>query len=575
MANLFMLISFFRLVPRTLMLIWSILGSTLVLEAQIGFSEISRFVGVNSQGNHHGLAVGDFNQDGWEDIYVSCRMGPNLLFHNQGDGTFLEIAADLGLAFEGDTRLALWGDINNDSWPDLFIGSQDEGDRLFLNRGDGSFQDISLESQMLIDAGPAMGAAFADVDNDGWLDLYVTRHYRQNTFYHNRGGKRFENIIMTSGATDTTAAMGLVFFDYDNDRDLDLYLVHDANFPNKLYQNDGKGHFTDVSLASGANYAGFGMGVDVADFNQDGWLDIYIANFFANVLYLNMQDGSFVNIAASIGLDDPGMGWGTCFFDADNDGLEDIYLGNGQVPNNLVPTLPNALFQNRGLGGFVAVSEQSDLASPHNSFGVVRTDFDKDGKVDIVVANLGDTANCEIFHNQSQNAHHWLAVKLEGSLSNRMAIGARVEIKVEGKWRVRALKAGSSWASQSSSILYFGLGSAEKVDSLLVKWPSGHTDYYQDISVDQYWKAKELSPINCQSAVFSPFPNPLASHQALFIPTQSNDPLILSDLQGKVILLPETQYHSATGCFRLDLGEVMPGIYVLRQQDQTWKIRVE
>ena len=212
-------------------------------------------------------------------IYTFPRqLGPNRLYKNQGDGTFVDVAGDIGLDYAGETHTSVWADIDNDGFLDVFLGNNNaEPDKLYRNRGDGTFEDIS-ESARISLPGDIMAINWADVDQDGFVDLYISRIIEQNTLFRNKGDLTFEDITEESGTTDLLVAMGAIFFDYDNDRDQDLYLVHDGYGPNILYENDGTGSFTNVALRKGIDLAAFGMGVDVGDLNRDGWFDIHITN---------------------------------------------------------------------------------------------------------------------------------------------------------------------------------------------------------------------------------------------------------------------------------------------------------
>ncbi|RMG29226.1 MAG: VCBS repeat-containing protein, partial [Bacteroidetes bacterium] len=309
------------------MLVW-LLGLSLA-EAQPGFTDVSQKAGFLPLPGAEGIAVGDFNNDGYEDVYVSNTQSTNLLYQNQGDGTFVEVAGLLGLALEPDTdsRTALWGDINNDGWLDLYVGNKAAPDRLFLNLRGEAFEDISSQAGIFQDGHPK-SVNMADVNADGFLDIYVSNFASENALLLNQGDTSFVNAIYWSGALDKGLAMGTVIFDYDKDGDPDLYLVHDGREPNLLYENDGTGRFMEVAARAGVNTQSFGMGVDIGDINNDGWMDIYIANLGPNILLLNNGDGTFANISQLAGVEDAGMGWGTNLLDYDNDGLLDMYVAN-------------------------------------------------------------------------------------------------------------------------------------------------------------------------------------------------------------------------------------------------------
>lgn len=223
------------------------------------FTDRSAEAGINTSGQNRGIAVIDFDSDGWEDLYFTCLDGPNRLFRNQGDGTFSDVAPAAGLDYPGPSGAAVWGDLDNDGLPDLVLGNRKEPSRIYRNLGHGTFADITLSSGMANNA-QVMSVNLADVDQDGWLDIYFANFGAQNALYRNNGDGTFRDFTYASGALDDRASMGAIFFDYDRDGDPDLYLTHDAYQPNILYQNNGQGFFRNVSRESGADVAAQGMG---------------------------------------------------------------------------------------------------------------------------------------------------------------------------------------------------------------------------------------------------------------------------------------------------------------------------
>ena len=214
-----------------------------LLKAQ--FEEISQSAGINNAGRNSGVAIGDFDQDNWEDVYVSLRDGANKLYRNLGNGAFQDVAAEAGVAYNQDTRVSTWADINNDGYPDLYLGNNDQPDMLYLNNGDGTFSEISWEAGIYNVAKP-YAVLMADVNRDGFLDIYIANFKSENKLYLNNGNLTFSDYTYRSGALDMQNAMGSIFFDYDNDRDPDLFLTHDGQ-AYILYENTGEGRFVDVS----------------------------------------------------------------------------------------------------------------------------------------------------------------------------------------------------------------------------------------------------------------------------------------------------------------------------------------
>lgn len=455
------------------------------LNAQLAnFSEIASISGLSDILDNQGVSCIDYDKDGDEDIYFSVRQGPNMLYQNQGDGTFIDVAAAAGVDFPAHTFSGIWGDINNDGWDDLYLANYNLPNLLYLNNGDGTFTNISPTSGIM-DAGRAQAAMFGDVNKDGWLDIYVANLWTQNVLYINNGDNTFTNATFSSQVEDMNIAMGAIFFDYDNDDDLDLYLTHDNNQPNILYQNDGTGVFSDVSEISGMNVAGYCMGVETADFNRDGYLDVYIANLGSNYLLMNNGNGTFTEVGEVAGVDDGGMGWGVSCFDYDNDGWTDIYMSNNSsfAPN------PNVLYKNMGDGTFNTVSSGTVLASMRRGYGTSCVDIDNNGFIDLILANTGTDAN-EVFKNNHID-NNWIAIKTVGSISNKSAIGTRVEVHTGDIKQIDEVMGGSGWASQNSLILHFGLGTTTKVDSMVLKWPNGLVETYYNLEVNQKYIVEE------------------------------------------------------------------------------------
>ncbi|MEM8899428.1 MAG: FG-GAP-like repeat-containing protein, partial [Bacteroidota bacterium] len=342
---------------------------------------------------------------------------------------------------------------------------------------------------------------------------------------------------------------------------------HDNRFPNILYQNDGKGRFTDVSEASGTNFAGFGMGVDIGDINHDGWLDIYITNLWENTLYLNKGDKTFLDISAYAGVEDLGMGWGIVLVDVNNDGWQDIYVANGKVANDLFPHYPNILYQNDGTLRFRDISPQSATATFGNSYGLASADLNQDGKLDLVVANFGEDEGNELLRNVGTENNHWVRFSMEGISANRMGIGTRIAIKANDVWQTDEVTAGSSWASQSSGNLHFGLSKAEMVDSVIVFWPSGIIDTYQKLEANKVYHLLESSTTSISKHMVEPFsiyPNPVRSGNSIQINLKRVGVLRLYSITGKLKATQKVTRSTSTQGVILSTKGLEKGMYVIR-----------
>jgi len=457
--------------------------------AQIAFSDISNSVGTMENGGHNiGVSICDYNQDNLEDFYVVCRVGPNHFYKNLGDGVFMEMGAEMGLDFRGNSRMAVWGDLNNDGYEEVYVGNMNEADVLYFNNGDGTFTDITLEAGITNDS-RVFSANMVDINKDGWLDIYISNSQSDNVLYLNEGGETptFSDYTREAGLIDTRHCMGAVFFDMDNDGDEDLYVTHDANIPNTLYENDGTGHFKDIAVAAGVNYRGNGMGVDAGDLNNDGFLDLYVTNLYKNAMFINNGDNTFEDFTQVSDVGDIGMGWGASIFDFNNDGLNDIYVGN----DSYFYPLPNLLYQNRGNYKFAPIDEAAEVSSMQGTYGVATADLNNDGVQDIALANISSKDNTQIFKNEL-SAGYWIGLDLEGVESNRSAIGTRVEIiDNKGDLHVDQVTAGNGYAGQNTKRIHFGFANVSVIKSIKIIWPNGLVQEMDGLPLGTYYSIKE------------------------------------------------------------------------------------
>ena len=543
--------------------------ATLVAAQTADFSDVAEQAGVAAMGRSYGISAGDFDNDGHEDLYISRHFGPNLLYRNLGNGTFQEIGEQRGVDYAGDTFMSIWADTDGDGDLDLYLGNRNEPNRLYRNDS-GYFTDISQTAGIDHYDYHTRAVLTADLDADGDLDLYAANLNAQNELYLNDGSGNFTEYTIQSGALDEQIAMAAVFFDYDNDGLQDLYLVHDNNQPNMLYRNMGSTFFANVAPQAGADIAANGMGVDVADFNNDGWLDLYVTNLNENNLLLNLgpdENGTvrFQDITATAGVGDIGMGWGTTFLDYDNDGLLDIYCVND---SNFSP-LPNILYRNNGDLTFSIVSTGTTLESLYGGYGTIANDFNGDGLLDLYLCNAGTNEANQLFLNQNISNNHYLKVRLRSTTEqNTHYIGARLRLTTnEGLVLTREINAGMGFVSQNSTTVHFGLGAATGIQSLEI-YPSGSDGiaYLEGLDMDRTYTIEDLQNLTVPTESPQPSPasfrivqNPVGDY--LQLECSDNLPigtrLQIQNMAGRMLYTTTTDGSHP----RVFLGDLLPGVY--------------
>ncbi|MEO0726113.1 MAG: FG-GAP-like repeat-containing protein [Bacteroidota bacterium] len=542
---------------------------TLSLMGQNQYENLSEYARINTTGPNISINVVDADGDGWEDIYVGRIGEANQFFLNNGDGTFNEIAAIVGIADEGLSYTSIWGDLDNDGDADLYVGNRNSANRLYRNEGNAVFTDITEEAGVGYESAPR-SLLLSDVDRDGWLDIYVANLDDENVLYRNNGDGTFTDTTQMSGALDNQLSLGAIFFDYDQDGDSDLYLTHDNNQPNILYQNDGNGQFTDVSESSNTDYAGFGMGVATGDVNGDGWLDIYITNLYDNILLLNDGDGTFTDITSTAGINDYGMGWGTTFLDFDNDGLLDLYTVN----DSYFSPYDNVLYRNQGDNTFTIVSDDQPESSPYGAYGTATLDLNKDGRLDLLVSNTGANGGNQYFENVVGSPGKWLQIKLRGTISNRDAIGAQLTLYAGDQlWR-QEVYGGSGYASQNSLWQHFGLGEVEQLDSMHIRWPNGMEETFYDIPAEQFLVYTEGSGWTSTSTLdpqqlATLYPNPVADSEAYLqfsSETTGSARVVLLNAQGQIVREVYEGKLVVNQQLPIPVAELPAGVYWLRLQ---------
>ncbi len=441
-----------------------------------GFADVGDSLGMGDPGAGFGVAWADYDADGDPDLYVVRSLQPNLLYRNDG-GQFTEVGAALGVDDGDDGSGAAWADYDGDGDLDLYVTNFAQPNRLYRNEGS-AFTIVQAEAA---DAGDGYGAAWADDDRDGDPDLYVA-NFGPNRFYRNNGG-RFVETAGALGLADSTSSLQPAWSDADNDGDPDLFLANSG--ANRFFRNDGD-RFTDATDQVGLQEDGPSFGAAWGDVDNDGDLDLYAVYFGeGNRLYLN-EEGRFRNIGrqSGVALPDDGRSRGAVWGDFDNDGDLDLYVTNsGQ---------PNLLFRNDG-DQFTEIAEGLGVNVEADSRGVALADFDNDGGLDIYIAIQNDADR--LYHNREANGN-WLIVRPTGTQSSPDAICTRFEIIYNGGQRaIREITGGSSYLSQDALTATFGMGDAERVDVLTVRWPLGIVQQVLDIPANSILNITETPPL--------------------------------------------------------------------------------
>jgi len=491
-----------------------------------------------------GVCVADFNGDGYPDIYfVNGRdlynrgiERRNALYQNNGDGTFQDVTEKAGVPGTGYGLGCVWGDYDNDGFPDLYV-TQYGRNVLYHNNGNGTFTEVTDKAGVTgLEFGAPFhsGATFFDYDRDGLLDLYVGSYVAlgpdapryctvsgvktscpptayQGTpaiLYHNNGDGTFTNVTRKAGIYQPhgkNLAVGAA--DYDNDGWPDLFVANDG-VTAYLYHNEHNGTFDEVGLLSGMALAARGnvmaaMCISLGDFDNDGWLDLFITDFQNNSdhLWHNDGKGSFDEVSDRAGITGPTRGvlsFGGGFFDYDNDGWLDLFIANGHVYPEVEQASPevrfkqlNTLFHNEGNGKFIETTKSAGpgFQTPYVGRGVAFADFDNSGRVDIVVANNGDPPL--LLRNGGGNGNHFLNFKLVGNKSNRDAMGARVRLVAGSIAQIREIAGGGSYLSQSDLRAHFGIGKATRAETVEVSWPSGRRQVFHELAADNFYLIEE------------------------------------------------------------------------------------
>ena len=498
------------------------------------------------EANGCGCAFFDYDNDGWLDIFLlsGTRLGgapvgtSNRLYKNNRDGTFTDVTVQAGLEAVGWANGVCIGDYNNDGYEDLFCTCYPQN-RLYRNLGNGTFKDVTKEAN-LIDSQARWGAGctFLDYNRDGYLDLFVSNYtkfefeqvpkpgsnvncnwkgipvncgprglpFGEHSLYRNNGDGTFTDVSVQSGIAKPWPSYGMtvVAADFDEDGWPDVYVACDST-PSLMFINQRDGTFKEEGVSRGVALSNdgaeqAGMGVGIGDYDLDGHMDIFKTHFMddTNVLYHNDGKGNFEDrtLHAKLAVENRFASWGAAISDLDNDGWPDIFFVTGSVYPEVEKTLPQnpyksprILFRNLGDGTFEEIGDAGPgVKEPHSSRGCAFGDFDNDGDVDILILNMNEPPS--LLRNDLKGNRHWLKVKLVGTKSNRSAIGARVVARYSGRTQAQEVLSQSSFYSCNDPRLHFGLGNATNAD-LTIHWPSGKTEYYPALKCDRLVTIRE------------------------------------------------------------------------------------
>ena len=562
-----------------------------------------------------GVAIFDFDNDGWEDIYLTGGEDSDKLYRNLGNGQFENSTTSSGIsAFSSvQTFGVTTGDIDNDGFRDIllttFLG---HSNILLHNNGNGTVEQIPLPETG--DQYWSTAATFGDVNQDGFLDILITNYVYQSAFiqengsvvgfahecspnrlYLNNGDLTFTDASAAYGVDEDGCALAVAFSDFDNDLDSDIILCNDFGewvSPNRLFRNDFPvTSYTDVSNQENMAYPMYGMGVAIGDYDRDLDLDYYQTNIGRNRLSKN-EFGSFSDVTEYAGVENDSLNglnttsWGTFFADLDNDGWQDLFVANGIIPAapfiaNVILD-PNKLYRNLGDGTFDDVTVTANVGSVLKARGAAYGDLNKDGKLDIVVNNVSDSQEevqiC-LYQNETSNTNNWLQLKLVGVQSNKDGFGAHVKIVLENDSWIQELGGGSSHASQNTSIMHFGIGERANVDSIIVYWPSGSESVLINVTSNQIISITEdvLTSSVTTSVVKNVKLIQSSAGSVLQINSNENETLLLDhiDFTGRLVKTDVLFLQNGINRHTLKLPTAM-GIYLLnlRGHNFEWSAKI-
>ena len=460
---------------------------------------------LNASENSWSVSFADFDNNGFDDIFVPNynKASASELYKNLADGTFSRIISGSIVTNTAGSVSSSWADYDNDGYIDLFVANNfDAKNFLYRNIGNNSFSKVTNDP-IVNDKGYSHSTAWADYNNDGFVDLLVSEYFstKFNCLYKNNGDGSFTKVNSGGIVNENTSSLGVSWADFDNDGDHDVLIANYENMANSLWVNGGNGSFTKYDQGSLATDQANSTGASWADYDNDGDLDLYVTNASLqnNNFYKNNGDGTFTSITTGDFVNDGGDSHGSVWGDLDNDGDLDLFVSNDRGGLKF-------LYINNGDGTFGTNTSEAVCSRAGNSFGSALSDIDRDGDLDLFVANHSDENNFLFLNNGNSNA--WFELRLTGTNSNKSAIGARIKVKatIDGQavWQIREVSSQSGgFGAQSSLVAHFGLGDANSIDSVIINWPSGYIQYLTNQTINQYLELTEDNGSVIQGYIFN------------------------------------------------------------------------
>jgi len=549
------------------------------VSAQISFEDVANDIGTAySYGTSTwggGVSFSDFDNDGWDDLTFATEEGTEIYFLKNNDGIFNSVSLN-GISNTFKTKQVIWIDYDNDGDQDFFVTGFEGVNKFYKNEGDMNFTDISSTIGFFQTDLFTYGVSFADMDNDGDLDAFISNRDgeaddQRNYLYRNDEGTYIDITESAGLSMSSHLSFCSIIFDYNKDGFQDIYISNDKpDNLNILYKNNGDGTFDDVSEYSGAGIGINAMTTTIGDYNNDGWFDIYITNTpEGNELLRNNGDGTFTNVAEATATTFNSVGWGAVFLDADSDGLLDLYVSS-DFDGSVGSFLSAAFYHQQNNETFSIPQNIGFQDDTRKSYTNAIGDIDNDGKPDIVVGN--DIEPNFLWANKTVNENNWLKVKLEGVISNRDGIGNTIEINIDGQSQYRYTLAGEGYLSQNSFYEFFGMGNATEVDYVKVTWTAtGETEIITNIAANQAIIIKEGNGIlstenNLKDTAFSIYPNP--SSNGIFklsVLNQEKVSIQVFDISGRLI----TEKNNLRDNDQINLSQYQRGIYIARLSSET------